>query len=84
MTTEAEARVMKLQAPPEAERPGGIDPESQREHGPADTLVSDLHTPGQWNVLKLKLQSFGHLMQRANALEKTLTLGKTEGRRRRG
>ena len=31
MTTEAEARVMKLQAPPEAERPGGIDPESQRE-----------------------------------------------------
>ena len=32
----------------------------------------------------LKLQSFGHLMQRANSLEKTLMLGKTEGRRRRG
>ena len=32
----------------------------------------------------LKLQYFGHLMQRADSLEKTLTLGKTEGRRRRG
>ena len=35
-------------------------------------------------MLKLKLQYFGHLMQRANSLEKTLKLGKTEGRRRRG
>ena len=35
-------------------------------------------------MLKLKLQHFGHLMQRANSLEKTLMLGKTEGRRRRG
>ena len=35
-------------------------------------------------MLKLKLQFFGHLMQRANSLEKTLMLGKTEGRRRRG
>ena len=35
-------------------------------------------------VLKLKLQYFGHLMRRANSLEKTLMLGKTEGRRRRG
>ena len=35
-------------------------------------------------MLKLKLQSFGHLMQRANSLEKTLMLGKIEGRRRRG
>ena len=34
-------------------------------------------------MLKLKLQYFGHLMQRANSLEKTLMLGKTEGRRRR-
>ena len=33
-------------------------------------------------VLKLKLQYFGHLMKRANSLEKTLMLGKTEGRRR--
>ena len=35
-------------------------------------------------MLKLKLQYFGHLMQRANSLKKTLTLGKIEGRRRRG
>ena len=35
-------------------------------------------------MLKLKLQYFGHLMRRANLLEKTLMLGKTEGRRRRG
>ena len=35
-------------------------------------------------ILKLKLQYFGHLMQRANLLEKTLMLGKIEGRRRRG
>ena len=35
-------------------------------------------------MLKLKLQSFGHLMQRADSLEKTLMLGKIEGERRRG
>ena len=35
-------------------------------------------------ILKLKLQYFGYLMQRANSLEKTLMLGKIEGRRRRG
>ena len=35
-------------------------------------------------TLKLKLQYFGHLMRRANALEKTLMLGKIEGRRGRG
>ena len=35
-------------------------------------------------MLKLKLQYFSHLMQRANSLEKTLMLGKIEGRRRRG
>ena len=35
-------------------------------------------------MLRLKLQYFGHLMQRADSFEKTLTLGKTEGRRRRG
>ena len=35
-------------------------------------------------ILKLKFQSFGHLMQRADSLEKTLMLGKIEGRRRRG
>ena len=35
-------------------------------------------------MLKLKLQYFGHLMRRANSFEKTLILGKIEGRRRRG
>ena len=35
-------------------------------------------------MLKLKLQYFGHLMRRANSLEKTLMLGKIEGKRRRG
>jgi len=35
-------------------------------------------------MLKLKLQYFGHLMGRADSLEKTLMLGKIEGRRRRG
>ena len=35
-------------------------------------------------MLKLKLQYFGHLMRRADSLEKTLMLGKMEGRRRRG
>ena len=35
-------------------------------------------------MLKVKLQYFGHLMQRTDSLEKTLILGKTEGRRRRG
>ena len=35
-------------------------------------------------ILKLKLQYFGHLMRRANSFEKTLMLGKIEGRRRRG
>ena len=34
-------------------------------------------------MLKLKLQYFGHLMQRTDSLEKTLMMGKTEGRRRR-
>ena len=35
-------------------------------------------------MLKLKVQSFGHLIRRADSLEKTLILGKIEGRRRRG
>ena len=35
-------------------------------------------------MLKLKIQYYGHLMQRANSLEKTLMLGKIEGKRRRG
>ena len=38
----------------------------------------------EWLILKLKLQYFGHLMWRTDSLEKTLMLGKIEGRRRRG
>ena len=38
----------------------------------------------KWLMLKLKLQYFGHLMRRTDSLEKTLMLGKIEGRRRRG
>ena len=40
--------------------------------------------PLEGMMLKLKLQYFGHLMRRTDSLEKTLMLGKIEGRRRRG
>ena len=53
--------------------------------------IQPVHPEGDWSwvfigglILKLKLQYFGHLLQRADSLEKTLMLGKTEGRRRRG
>ena len=60
-----------------------------------DITLEDEPNPGQKEIspeysleralkLKLRLQSFGHLMQRAGSLEKTLMLGKTEGKRRRG
>ena len=45
--------------------------------------ISPEHSLEGW-MLKLKLQYFGHLMQRTYLLEKTLMLGKIEGRRRRG
>ena len=45
--------------------------------------ISPEHSLEGW-MLKLKLQYFGHLMQRTYLLEKTLMLGKVEGRRRRG
>ena len=56
------------------------------------TLRSNYSIPKEINpeysleglILKLKLQYFGHLMQTADSLEKTLMLGKIEGRRRRG
>ena len=53
--------------------------------------IQPVHSKGDqsWDffgriMLKLKLQYFGHLMQRVDSLEKTLMLGKIEGRRRRG
>ena len=44
----------------------------------------DMHLSKPQEMVKVKLQYFGHLMQRADSLEKTLMLGKIEGRRRRG
>ena len=43
-----------------------------------------MSVPPPWLMLKLKLQYFGHLMQRAGSLKKMLMLGKIEDRRRRG
>ena len=50
------------------------------------SILKEISPGCSWEglMLKLKLQYFGHLMQRANSLEKALMLGKTEGRRRRG
>ena len=45
--------------------------------------IQPVHPKGN-QLLKLKLQYFGHLMQRTDSLEKTLMLGKIEGGRRRG
>ena len=45
--------------------------------------ISPEYSLEEW-ILKLKLRYFGHLMQRADSLEKTLMLGKIEGRKRRG
>ena len=46
--------------------------------------VKEINSEYSLKRLKLKLQYFGHLMQRANSLEKTLVLGKIEGKRRSG
>ena len=46
-------------------------------------MKSSLNIQLEGLMLKLKLQYFGHLMRRADSLEKTLTLGKNEGKRRR-
>ena len=53
---------------------------------PNQSMLKEISPEYSWEglMLKLKLQSFGHLMQRMNSLEKPLMLGKTEGRRRRG
>ena len=47
-------------------------------------ILKEINPEYSLEGLMLKLQYFGHLMRRANSLEKTLMLGKTEGRRRRG
>ena len=48
------------------------------------SILKEINPEYSLEGLVLKLQNFGHLMQRANSLEKTLILGKLEGRRRRG
>jgi len=48
------------------------------------SILKEINSQYSLEGLMLKLQSFGHLMQRANSLEKTLMLGKIEGRRRKG
>ena len=50
----------------------------------AENHASCKHRGPQADTLKLKLQYFGHLLRRVDSLEKTLMLGKIEGRRRRG
>ena len=57
-----------------------------KEIQPKDPILKEI-SPGcslEGLMLKLKLQYFGHLMQRTDSLEKTMMLGKIEGRRRRG
>ena len=51
---------------------------------PNQSILKEISPEYSLEGLMLKLQYFGHLMQRTNSLEKTLMLGKTEGRRRRG
>ena len=58
--------------------------EIQPVHSKGDLLKISPGCSLEGRMLKLKLQFFGHLMQRADSLEKTLMLGKIEGRRRRG
>ena len=48
------------------------------------SILKEINPEDSLEGLMLKLQYFGHLMQRASSLEKTLMLGKIEGRRRRG
>ena len=50
----------------------------------SQSILKEINPEHSLEGLMLKLQYFGHLMQRANSLEKTLMLGKTEGGRRRG
>ena len=48
------------------------------------SILKEINPEYIWEGLMLKLQYFGHLMQRTDSLEKTLMLGKIEGKRRRG
>ena len=50
----------------------------------SQSILKEINPEYSLEGLMLKLQYFGHLMQRADSLEKTMMLGKIEGRRRRG
>ena len=65
------------------ERPGGQGPFNHKCLRKRNTRVPFVCSSLEGPMLKLKLQYFGHLMRRADLLEKTLMLGKIEGRRRR-
>ena len=52
--------------------------------GSNESILKEINSEYSLEELMLKLQYFGHLMQRANSLEKTMMLGKIEGRRKRG
>ena len=60
---------------------GGVPWTARRSN---QSILKEISPKYSLEGLMLKLQYFGHLMQRANSLEKTLMLGKIEGRRRRG
>ena len=49
-----------------------------------ESILKEINPECSLEELKLKIQNFGHLMRRADSFEKTLMLGKIEGRRRRG
>ena len=58
--------------------------ESPLDYNEIKPILTEINLEYSLEGLMLKLQYFGHLLQRANLLEKTLMLGKIEGRRRRG
>ena len=61
-----------------------MSPLDSKEIQPVNPKGNQLKYSLEGLMLKLKLQYFGHLLQKADSLEKTLKLGKIEGRRRRG
>ena len=61
-----------------------MSPLDSKEIQPVNPKGNQLKYSLEGLMLKLKLQYFGHLMQKSDSLEKTLKLGKIEGRRRRG
>ena len=61
-----------------------LSPLDCKEIKPVNNKETNSEYSSEGLILKLKFQYFGHLMRRTDSLEKTLMVGKTEGRRRRG